>query len=230
MYLLKYTMKCEPSGTLNLSPDLVRHLGLGHLTPQQCRLAAALWMTKPIVPTEAAVLVLGIPMVQQSRKVDAINTAPPLLRMRVAGFKFGGITTRPVDDYMNRPPAFEDMACRPYLRRFVASTKRVAGLHHVGEDAMGKKVHDRLSDADGQPKGDTDIVRFTEYHPRSQPEAFFYNILLDSIPFRDEADLLSPDNKRQSYMTECVLRGIVKGEENIQVSLENVDKPFTYFT
>jgi hypothetical protein len=39
-----------------------------------------------------------------------------------------------------------------------------------------------------------DIVRFSEFHPDHASEAFFYNLLLDKYPFRDEAKLLSSNN------------------------------------
>ena len=50
------------------------------------------------------------------------------------------------------------------------------------------------------------LVRFSDYHPRHNQEAFFYNILLAKIPFNDEADLLSPENTTGSYMVECMMR------------------------
>lgn len=50
------------------------------------------------------------------------------------------------------------------------------------------------------------LVRFGDYHPRTNQEAFFYNVLLSKIPFNDESELFSESNTTESYFVECMLR------------------------
>ena len=216
-YLLKYQMKCEPTGRLRLDDEAVKTLGLGHLTKAQRRLAAALCMTKPVPPSEAALMLLGIPVVQKSRTVHFLGTVPPMLRTRRVT-KWGGVTRKPVDEYLNRPPELADVPCLPYLRRYLHTTKPRKDLFSMGKDATGSRfIYDRFRDAEGGDKECTEIIRFTDYHPKSQPEGFFYNLLLERLAFLDEAEILSPENKRQSYQTECVLRGFIKDETDLEV-------------
>ena len=62
------------------------------------------------------------------------------------------------------------------------------------------------------------IVRFTEYHPSTNPEGFFYNLLLDhdACHFRSESKLISPSNKAGTFLTECYVRGIIKSKEHLE--------------
>lgn len=81
---------------------MMARLGLEGLTPLQCRVATALWMSKPVVPNEAALHVLRIPIISKSKKVVSINTAPPWVRCKrlVRG---GTVCLAPVDLYTSRP-------------------------------------------------------------------------------------------------------------------------------
>ena len=67
----------------------------------------------------------------------------------------------------------------------------------LGRDSRNNYVYKRLPNH---------LVRFSDYHPRTNQEAFFYNILLAKIPFRDEAELFSEANKSDSYLVECMMR------------------------
>ena len=77
-----FQLQAEATGKLNLDSEMVRRLGLHGLSPAQCQLATTIWMSKPVVPTEAALLALHIPIIRASRKVLSINTAPPHIRSR----------------------------------------------------------------------------------------------------------------------------------------------------
>ena len=57
------------------------------------------------------------------------------------------------------------------------------------------------------------FVRFSDYHPAHHSEGYFYNFLLDRVPFRCEAHLLSPGNKDKSYLAECQQRGFINSDE-----------------
>jgi hypothetical protein len=62
------------------------------------------------------------------------------------------------------------------------------------------------------------LVRFSDYHPAHHTEEYFYNVLLDRVPFCSEAELLSPlsINPSQSYFFECRLRNILTCVEDLE--------------
>ena len=101
-------MQAEATGKLNLDPDMVQRLGLHGLSPAHCQVATAMWMSKPIVATEAGLLALRIPIINPSRKVLSINTAPPHIRSRRVT-RGNRVCLAPVDHYMARPEEMEDM-------------------------------------------------------------------------------------------------------------------------
>ena len=61
--MLKYTMKSEPRGTLNIDMANVLHLGLDNLDLVQLQIIPAMVTAKPVTSTEAAMACLGIPIV-----------------------------------------------------------------------------------------------------------------------------------------------------------------------
>ncbi|DBA91865.1 TPA: hypothetical protein ACH3X1_015999 [Trebouxia sp. C0004] len=105
-YVLKYSMKCEPSGCLQLQPTALSMLGLDNLQPAQLATASALLMTKPVSPAEAALMCLQHSVVQASSTVQYINYAPPDLRRR-AMLRHGQLAAHPIDKYCARPTSLE---------------------------------------------------------------------------------------------------------------------------
>ena len=55
-------------------------------------------------------------------------------------------------------------------------------------------------------RDNTQLIRFSDYHPKNSSEAFFYQLLLRKVPFRDEVQLISESNTCRSYLLECQLR------------------------
>lgn len=60
------------------------------------------------------------------------------------------------------------------------------------------------------------ITRFTNFHPTHNLDAFFFNILIRTIPFINENDILSPTNSEKNYICECQDRGIITNLDAIQ--------------
>ncbi len=98
-------------GQLKLDPEMVKRLGMQGLTERQCKVATAMWVSKPVVPTEAALLALELPIVQRSRGVDFFNTAPPTVRTRTV-LRGGTVCASPVDLYIARPPEMEGLCLK----------------------------------------------------------------------------------------------------------------------
>jgi hypothetical protein len=61
----------------------------------------------------------------------------------------------------------------------------------------------------------TKVIRFTDYNSLSDAKSFFYNILLQHIPFRDESKLFSTTNMQYSYILEYKLRGLLDNVDSL---------------
>jgi hypothetical protein len=76
-YLFKYTMKCEPHGTLNLNKKNEKWLGLRDVFEVQLQLISSLIINKPIFLQEVAFTCLQILVVQKSVVVRYIDSKTP---------------------------------------------------------------------------------------------------------------------------------------------------------
>jgi hypothetical protein len=214
-YVLKYTLKCEPHGTLNLDTAAVQALGLQDLSQTQLTAIASLYFARPVSPCEAALGMLKVPVVQKSDAVLSTCSLLPQHRTRIApgNSRAFTITVAPVDKYMSRPEAAQDCTFYDYFRNYdiTSSPTSVRGANLVGTDAFNNFVY-RLP----APR----IMRYTDYHPGHDSEGFFYNVLLQHIPFRSEEELLSPHNVERSYFVECFARGILQDDDDVDAYVD----------
>lgn len=87
-----------------------------------------------------------------------------------------------------------------YLRSYEVSKKRLPKARDgdwVCQDSRLNNVYKR---------DDSQLIRFSDYHPKTNSEAFFYQVLLRKVAFRDEAQLISESNAYRSYLLECQIR------------------------
>lgn len=66
-YLLKYALKCEPSGNFKIDAQAAKILGLHGLSETQLQAVSAYCLTKPVSPCEAAMSILEFPLVERSK-------------------------------------------------------------------------------------------------------------------------------------------------------------------
>jgi hypothetical protein len=71
-YLLKYVMKCEPCGTLNLDIKNVERLGLQNASKLQLQLISFFIISKPMLLVDTTLICLNIPLYI---KVEPWNTS-----------------------------------------------------------------------------------------------------------------------------------------------------------
>ena len=157
--------------------------------------------------------------VHMSTSVTYISSAPPELRTRV--IQGASFAVPHVDRYAQRPSELQNVTFMDYFEQYEAfppgkqpSDDKVESL--VGQTSDGRNVYKLKKRA---------LVRFTDYHPVHQPEAFFYNVLLRHKPFRQELGrgpngLLSPDNCNGSWMDECRLQKLVTCAEDLEYYIE----------
>jgi hypothetical protein len=175
---------------------------------EQLQLLSSMVLAKTVSPCEAAAALAGFPVVDKTCKVVYIPTFPPEQRCQPVG-KAKVVIIPKVELYCGRPTEFEDLTLTKYFKQYTLNKKPLVSLGDVlGVDSFGNSVQRRAA---GEP------VRFSMPHPKTNPEGFFYNVLLDNVPFRLEDALLSPENGPRSYYSECCLRGLISDEEDLEV-------------
>ena len=92
-----------------------------------------------------------------------------------------------------------------YFKRFDMEKTCRCNVTSFGIDKLGFHIYETHK-----------ITRFTYFHPIHNSEAFFFNVLLRTIPFINENDLLSATNIEKSYIRECHNRGIISNVDIIQ--------------
>jgi hypothetical protein len=210
-YILKYALKTEPMGKLNLKEGAFEKMHVSGLTQLQMKAFYALYGSKPMSACEIALDLLEIPTIFRDFSVDYIPT--PLPKARMKRVPVGGWCRKPfvrtVDKYMARPVLCEEMTLLQYVSKCQVIYGERKTYQFLGLDALGNHVYKLPENADR-------LVRFTDYHPGTNPEGFAYNLLLGCVPFRSECELLSHDNSEDSYLRECFLRGVIKDEEDLE--------------
>eukprot|EP00798_Chlamydomonas_sp_ICE-L_P003121 gene3121-biopygen20880 len=211
-YVLKYAMKTEPLGKLNLDVNTAKNLGFTDLDDEQLKIISAMQLSKPVSPCEAACACLGIDMIRKSDTVTFMETSPMAIRTTTLMF-CTTTSTPPVDKYCARPDSLEHCKLKEYFEQhdlLREDTEPPKGSTLVGTDIFGNMVY-RLK----TPR----LIRVSDFHPAHQPQGFFYNLLISKLAFRDESHLLAQGNT--DYMTECVLREFIKDEEDLHRIMED---------
>jgi hypothetical protein len=225
-YLAYYVSKAEPEDLVQFNQESADLLGLTHLTEQQKKLVTGMVLARPVSATEAAAVLLGIPIMEATIKVEYIDTNPPDTQRRSIGRNGAATSTAlPVEKYAARPDCMRHYTFMRYFKEIEPWGSKsmqppaqrvlygVKGGHLM--DSLGNMLLWRAS-----------LVRFTDPNPRGSPEAWAYNFLLERVPFVVEASLLTADNPTASYMWECVNRGLLDAanleaaiDEALQVTL-----------
>jgi hypothetical protein len=191
--LCRYAVKAEPPSDITVDVTAAERLGLRG-SKEMLSLISNMVVSRVVQPCEAAAVMGGIPMFKGSTKVVSYTTSPPKWRVRTVVPGAQTVLLAPVDRYCSRPTGvvegidFDAMTLYEYFTKFtVQATKRRVPV--VAKDLFGNFVQHR---SPGEP------VRFSIYSPCSQRDGFFYNILLEHVPFRDENSLLSVGNPNKS--------------------------------
>jgi hypothetical protein len=204
-FLLACCRQAEPSGLLNLDDHARVVLGIPEV--------AAEALSQPFIASTARSCLSGEQctyrlQVSMSQSVTYIPSDPVECRKRtVHGTNF---LATALDLYGLRPLACIHLAYKPFFREYIVlradrAPPRSSTL--VGQTVDGScRVY-----APAKPR----IVRFSDPNPATKPEAYFYDLLLEHVPFRDESELLSASNKSRTYFEECKLRGIVSCLEDL---------------
>ena len=72
-YLLKYAMKCEPHGPIQLEKTNAERLGIQGASDAQLQSISSLIIAKPIFPVEVALACLHIPIALAKKQISEIH-------------------------------------------------------------------------------------------------------------------------------------------------------------
>ena len=160
-YLLKYAMKCETHGPINLNKKNVERLGLHGASDTQLKLISSLIIAKPVSLLEAAFACVQISIVQKNTAVKYIDSKPHALRTRmvtrsrVLGF-------HPIDIFSNRRHECKDMTFTDYFKRFKMEKICRRNVSFFGKVRLRFDIYETYK-----------ITRFTDFHPTHNSEGFF---------------------------------------------------------
>jgi hypothetical protein len=197
--MLKYCLKCEPNGQLNLQTDILQDIGLPNALTISMQIFYYMYNTTPMSSSEVSLHLACVDLVTRDYNVTFINTHPPESRMFYANSN-DDFVDHPYptygDQYCGRPitesPQLKDVTFCEYFSRYIVSKKADKKLPVVGIDLYGNTIYDNNEEF----KKKEYLVRFSDYHPKIHIEEFFYNVLLQVQPFTNESELKS----RGSYI------------------------------
>ena len=211
-YLLKYAMKTEPIGKLRLEPTNTIGFGLNSIDPTKLKLISTYLLSKPTSPTELAITCLKISIIERSDEVTCIDSSPPSMRQIVIS-RFMTPKLHPIDMYIARPIQLENFTFADYWKKFIVEKNKHYSTKLYYKDLFGNFVQECNR-----------VIIFIDYHPAHHFKAFFYNVLLQNIPFQNENELLSINNLYKSYFIECCERNIINIENDIDSLVDDYYK------
>ncbi|WPT10825.1 ATP-dependent DNA helicase pif1 [Picochlorum sp. SENEW3] len=219
-YLLKYTLKSEPTGQLSLNKEVESQMNMTNLDAGVVKVVNAMTQSQPVSEVEAALQMMRVPIVYMHIKYDNnvvdkspvqfLMSTPPDLRKATVGMARGTITSH-MDYYENRPDdtLINRMSYMKYHRNCYFPGKLLTSdrkqSKYVGTDMKGRHVYYR---------DHRKIVRIANYWPSNDPENFFYTVILSKVAFRLEGSLRNNDS--ETYYEHCQLAGLVEPLDRVK--------------
>jgi hypothetical protein len=128
-------------------------------------------MLKLLSPIQVTLTCLQIPIVQKSIVVKYIDSKPPHLQIKVLS-KSRFLGFHPIDIYKFKPLKFEYLTFYEYFKKYELIKMVHPSFQQYEKDALSFIIYKNKK-----------LVRFIDFHPIHNNEAFFYNVLLQKIPF-----------------------------------------------
>ncbi|KAI8110015.1 hypothetical protein M9434_001291 [Picochlorum sp. BPE23] len=219
-YLLKYTLKSEPTGPLSLNKEVESQMNMTNLDAGLVKVVNAMTQSQPVSEVGAALQMMRVPIVYMHIKYDNnvvdkspvqfLMSTPPDLRKATVGMARGTITSH-MDYYENRPDdtLINRMSYMEYHRHCYFPGKLLTSdrkqSKYVGTDMKGRHVYYR---------DHRKIVRIANYWPSNDPENFFYTVILSKVAFRLEGSLRNNDS--ETYYELCQLAGLLEPLDRVK--------------
>ncbi|KAG2496073.1 hypothetical protein HYH03_005992 [Edaphochlamys debaryana] len=251
-YVLEYALKAEPCGTLKLENLSHVALGLPEDPPAAngepsyvVKLINAFLCSTVVSPTLAWLMCANINTVHMSSSVLAIDSSSrtravlPGARLQTPAVKVSML--RPVQlEGTTFTSFYMEYALVPVKPRTRRQRRRgqqpgqqpaqqpLQQRHSERPAGKGRRRAPSLappwtgtltSSASPSPASCASAIR-----TRRRLEGYFYNLLLKSVAFHHEDNLLSPANDSRTYFEECRMRELVRNTSDLEVHLESYAK------
>ena len=139
-YLLKYAVKCEPAGSMNIDLANASVLGLSSLSEIQLKLVSSAILSRTISGSEAALSCLKIKTIHRSDSVTFIDSSPPEKRTSIYR-KVSGICLHSTQVYAQRPVNLSDLTFYDYFTMYEVVRTPKATQELIGKDFIGNFVY-----------------------------------------------------------------------------------------
>ena len=209
-YLVKYVSKVEPSFTIDVENEyeVSKYLQSRLIGAPE---AVAMLLSYPMTKSDTSVLFLDTNMQNErsrplKRKKELERLEPESTDVFVPGAR---------EHYSNRPQdeKFENMTYPQYTCQFNLRKEKLK-TKEVPVDLDGNYVC---------PKQSFPIPRYRFLDP-TDGELFYYQLLLLKVPFRNECDLISPDNESKTYKEECYIRELFNEQDELDISFHEMKR------
>ncbi len=213
-YLVKYAAKEEPT------------FGLSVIENNEVKKYIE---SRVIGLPEACSILNSHPIVKSNMSVTYIDTNLPNDRVRVmkpsSEVQNQDDTTEELfepsarEHYMNRPgiDPFDDMQLPVYLTEYA----------HVPPNKIPKYAEkDCIPTQDNMfvYKRNKSLIPRTHFLTALDGERFYYQQLLWNVAFRDDKNMISPENTTKTYKEECFIKGIFDHQDDLDISFNEMKK------
>lgn len=245
-YISKYISKSEPtevSRSIREAIKRVQEKG-GSMAKQIFAIQNAILTHREVSACEAAVRLCHIKMRDSSRKVVFVNSCVPELRYRILRIDDGVYEPYKniFDRYVSRPLQLEALSLgefsiwyEPVTRCNYSEDDQDADAYDEAPEINARQQYITLLDNQGRMKkcNRPAVLRTRYYTPNSDPEGYYYSLLVAHVPFRTESELLEGYNTAREafYAKRNLIRPLQEGsnaeemarwEHEIQLAISRV--------
>ncbi|XP_045778745.1 uncharacterized protein LOC123876493 [Maniola jurtina] len=234
MYISKYTAKSEPSQVQRAITEALTRLRErgGNIQQQVFAVQSALLNHRQVSASECAYRLCHLKLRDSSRKCVFVNTCKPQERYRMLRFDtdcpepFKNIFER----YENRPRNLEYLS----LGEFAVTYEPLSSVAFYEDNNESAPIITLLNRMGRMKKRSKPAVLRTRYYTAvSDPEAYYYSLLVAHCPFRAEEELLTGyDNAKEAFLAKrntlrplqrnCSIELMNRWEEEIQDAIRRV--------
>ncbi|KAG5666753.1 hypothetical protein PVAND_014765 [Polypedilum vanderplanki] len=214
-YIAKYVAKSEPTDLTGSIAAAIRKIRLeeSNISRKLFKICMRILKERKVSAAECAYRLCHLPLRGSSRTTLFLNTRKPEQRYYVLKFQGNqavGMCSNIFERYEKRPrehPDFDfpNMCLLEFAMRFEADYKKNDEVDEnvdlIEEEQSGRKRYITLTDNKRMLIRNTPaVIRVPYFLMHSDPENYFYSLLLQYKPYYDENELLGEMSAREAFL------------------------------
>ncbi|KAG5680197.1 hypothetical protein PVAND_009722 [Polypedilum vanderplanki] len=214
-YIAKYVAKSEPTDLTGSIAAAIRKIRLeeSNISRKLFKICMRILKEREVSAAECAYRLCHLPLRGSSRTTLFLNTRKPEQRYYVLKFQGNqavGMCSNIFERYEKRPrehPDFDfpNMCLLEFAMRFEADYKKNdevdENVDPIEEEQSGRKRYITLTDNKRMLIRNTPaVIRVPYFLMHSDPENYFYSLLLQYKPYYDENELLGELSAREAFL------------------------------